>query len=67
MKINGVTHVVISKMDILRELNEWKVIENGKVKNMKTEKAMKEKIIQELKPFGVKKSNVFFSEKKDTI
>lgn len=67
VKINGVTHVVISKMDILRELNEWKIIENGKAKNMKTEEAMKEKIIQELKPFGVKKSNVFFSEKKDTI
>lgn len=67
VKINGVTHVVISKMDILRELNEWKMIENGKVKNLKTEKAMKEKIVEEMKSFGIKKANIFFSEKKDTV
>ncbi|MBP6888747.1 MAG: adenylosuccinate synthetase [Candidatus Pacebacteria bacterium] len=67
VKINGVTHIVISKMDILRELNEWKMIENGKVKNLKTEKAMKEKIIEEMKSFGIKKANIYFSEKKDTL
>lgn len=67
VKVNGVTHVVISKMDILRELNCWKMIENGKVKNLKTEEAMKEKIIKELALFGVKKTNIHFSEKKDTI
>jgi adenylosuccinate synthase len=67
IKINGVTHVVISKMDVLKELREWKMIENGKVKNLKTEKNMKDKIIKELKPFNIKKQNIFFSEKKDAI
>jgi adenylosuccinate synthase len=67
IKINGVTHLVISKMDILRELNVWRVIENGKVKNLKTEKAVKDKILQEAQAFGIKKSNIYFSEKKDSI
>lgn len=67
IKINGVTHIVISKMDILRELNEWKVIEGGKVKNLKTEEAMKKKILETVKAYNIKKANVYFSEKKDTI
>lgn len=65
--INGVTHIVISKMDILRELNEWKMIENRKVIDLKTEKAMKERIIAEMEQYGVPKKNIFFSEKKDSI
>jgi adenylosuccinate synthase len=67
VKINGVTHVVISKMDILRELKEWKIIDGEKVRDLKTEKAMKDRIVKELQALGIKKSNVYFSEKKDTI
>jgi adenylosuccinate synthase len=67
VKINGVTHLVISKIDVLRELNEWKVIESGKVKDLKTEKPMKEYIVNVAKQLNIKKQNIFFSEKKDRI
>ena len=65
--ISGVTHVVISKMDVLRELNEWKIISNKKVIDLKTEKAMKYYIVKELAQLNIKKKDIHFSEKKDTI
>lgn len=67
LKINGVTHVVISKMDILRALNFWKMIVNGKVKDYKTEAMMKNKIIKICKTENIIAQNIFFSEHKDRI
>jgi adenylosuccinate synthase len=43
-RINGVTHLVINKMDILRELGEWKMIVNDEVVSFPSEKAIKEAI-----------------------
>ena len=65
--MNGVTHVVISKMDVLRELDTWKVLEAGEIVDLKDESSMKDYITDALNKLGVKSENVHFSEHKDKI
>jgi adenylosuccinate synthase len=67
ININGVTHLVFNKVDVLRAVQRWAVIDDGKVVKFKTEKAMKEFIVKRLKGLGLPKSRVFFSESKETI
>jgi adenylosuccinate synthase len=65
--INGVTHIVFNKVDVLRVVQRWAVIDHGKVVKFKNEKAMKEFIVKRLKTLGLPRSRVFFSESKETI
>jgi len=67
INMNGVTHLVLSKVDVLREVGEWAVIDGTKVLPFATEKAMKDFILARLSPLGIKKSRVYFSEHKDRI
>jgi adenylosuccinate synthase len=67
VRVNGVTHLVFNKVDILRAIGEWAVIDQGKVKKFSSEKAMKDFIVKRLAPLGLKKNRIFFSEHKDRI
>jgi adenylosuccinate synthase len=67
IRMNGVTHVVLSKVDVLRAVRQWAVYDNKKKIVFKTEKAMKDFIVKRLKPLGIAKNRVYFSESKDRI
>jgi adenylosuccinate synthase len=67
ININGVTHLVFNKVDVLRAVQRWAVIDHGKVVKFKSEKAMKEFIAKRLRSLGLRKDHVFFSESKETI
>ena len=67
IRINGVTHLVFNKVDVLRAVGEWAVIDSGKVKKFASEKAMKDFIVQRLAPLGLKRNRIYFSESKETI
>lgn len=67
IKINGVTHVVFSKVDVLRAVGEWNVIQDGKVIRIESEEEMKQLLTQKLTQCGVQSENIFFSETKDAI
>ena len=67
IKVNGVTHVVLNKMDILRLLGVWKTTVNGELVNLGDEPATRLFITRALE-FGVPHDvKVFFSDKKDAI
>jgi adenylosuccinate synthase len=65
--INGVTHVVLSKMDVLREVGRWELYDTGRHLCFVREADMKKYIQQRLKTFSIAPKNIFFSEHKDTI
>lgn len=67
IRVNGVTHLVFNKMDVLREVGQWAVIDGSKVRKFPTESAMKDFIVKRLAPLGLKKNRIFFSEHKDRI
>jgi len=48
-RINGVTDLIISKMDILRQLRSWSVYRKGKKLTFYSENSIKEFIMNELK------------------
>jgi adenylosuccinate synthase len=65
--INGVTHVVFSKVDVLRDLGVWNVIEKDVVLTLGSESEMKQFLIDKLVAKGLSKDNIFFSESKEGI
>jgi len=67
IRMNGVTHVVFNKMDVLRAVKRGAVIDKGRVREFETEKAMKDFILKRLSGLGIKKNRVFFSESKERI
>ena len=67
IRINGVTHVVFSKTDVLRAVGAWAVIDNNKVITFENEKTMQDFILKRLKGLGILKTHVFFSDSKETI
>jgi adenylosuccinate synthase len=67
ININGVTHLVFNKVDVLRAVQRWAVVDNGKVVKFKNEKAMKVFIVKRLRALGLRKDQIFFSESKETI
>lgn len=67
VKINGITHVVFSKVDVLREVGQWKVLRDGQEVDLVSEEKMKELIENTLVGFGIEKDNIFFSESKESI
>lgn len=67
VNINGITHAVFSKVDVLREVGAWKVIKNGSEIDLVSEDGMKDFITNFLIELGLKKENIFFSESKDGI
>jgi len=77
IQMNGVTHIVFNKVDVLRAVGQWAVIDNDKVVKFsagggsasggKTEKAMNDFIVNRLKSLGISRNHIFFSESKDKI
>jgi adenylosuccinate synthase len=67
IRINGVTHIVFNKIDVLRAVGQWAVIDNDTVVPFKSEKEMTDFVSDRLASLGLKKENVFFSESKETI
>ncbi len=67
IRINGVTHIVFNKVDVLREVGQWAVIDNGRAKKFEDEKKMKDFVIKRLVPLGIKRNRIYFSESKETI
>ncbi len=66
-QMNGVTHVVFSKMDVLRQVSTWAIRDGKKKVSFSNEKLMKAYIVTRLGKLGIKKQNIFFSERKDQI
>jgi adenylosuccinate synthase len=67
IRMNGVTHVVFNKVDVLRDVGAWAVIDNDNVVQFKNEKAMKDYIVKSLATLGIARSKIFFSENKEGI
>jgi len=67
IQINGVTHVVFNKIDVLREVGQWAVIDKNKAVRFKSEKSMQDFVLKRLSGIGIKKHHVFFSESKERI
>lgn len=65
--MNGVTHLVFNKVDVLREVGKWAVIDKNKVVIFKNERAMKDFIVRRLSLLGLSKNRIYFSEHKDRI
>ena len=67
IRMNGVTHIVFNKVDVLREVGKWAVIDNDAVVEFKSEEDMINFVKERLATLGLKKENVFFSESPETI
>lgn len=67
IRMNGVTHIVFNKVDVLREVGQWAIIDQDTVIPFDTEKAFIDFVKERLASLGLKKENVFFSESKETI
>lgn len=67
IRVNGVTHLVFNKMDVLRAIGKWAVIDGKKVVKFRSERAMKDFLEKRLAPLGLKKNRIYFSEHKDRI
>ena len=68
IRVNGVTHLVINKCDIIEKLNKFIIyVKNGNKKEFSSLNEMKEFIIRELKNENILESNIFFSYSKEKI
>ena len=67
IRMNGVTHIVFSKTDVLRAVGAWAVIDENKVVKFKSERAMQDFVLKRLKSLGIPKNKVYFSDSKETI
>lgn len=67
IKVNGVTHLAINKIDILNSLKIWKIREGEKTHSFKNQKAMKSYIVKRLGKLGIVDRRIHFSERKDRI
>lgn len=67
IRMNGVTHVVFNKVDVLREVGAWAVIDEEKVIQFKNEKGIKDFIVKRLAKLDIPRAKIFFSENKEGI
>ena len=65
IRINGITHVVFNKVDVLRAVGAWAAIDHGEVVPFASEKEMNSFIVKRLGSLGIQKSKLLFSENKD--
>ena len=66
VRMNGVTDLVFNKMDVLREVGEWKFYNNGEVIRLDTEQEVRSWLTSYFSTFPTV-SNVYFSGNKDRI
>lgn len=67
VKVNGVTHIVLSKVDVLREVDAWNVRFKDTVTNFANESEMKQYLTDQFSAWGILPEHVHFSEHKDKI
>ncbi len=67
IRMNGVTHVVLNKIDILNQIGVWKAIDGKKIRSFAGPDEMKKFVTARLGDFGVPKKHVYFSERKDRV
>ncbi|MFZ2593799.1 MAG: adenylosuccinate synthetase [Minisyncoccia bacterium] len=65
--VNGVTHLVLNKTDVLDAVGAWKIREGKKIRTFKNGKEMQKYLRTKFVSLGVKSKNIFFSHKKDAI
>lgn len=66
LKINGVTHMVLNKVDVLEKLNRWSLFHENKIKDFTTQKEMCDYIIENT-PFKFNRENALFSGNKHNL
>lgn len=67
VRLNGVTHIVFNKVDVLRSVGQWAVIDNEKIIPFKNEKTMQDFIVKRLQMLGILKKRIYFSTSKEVI
>ncbi|MBY0110767.1 adenylosuccinate synthetase [Patescibacteria group bacterium] len=67
VRLNGVTHLVLSKMDVLDTVGVWKVREGKKIHIFKNGAGLRAFVRARLKKSGIPERNVHFSVSKDKI
>ena len=67
IRMNGVTHVVFNKVDVLRAVGAWAVLDKGEKITFESERAMKDFITERLVSLGLETKNTFYSESKEAI
>lgn len=67
IRINGVTHIVFNKVDVLRGVGLWAAYDRGKELKFENENIFVDFVKERLASLGLKKENMFFSESKETI
>ena len=67
VRINGVTNVVLNKMDVLQKVNMWRVLKDGKEIEFSSEEKMKDFLTEKLGTLGIESKNIYFSAHKDKI
>lgn len=67
IRINGVTHIVLNKVDVLREIGVWKVRDKSGVTEFGSGEEMQEFLRRHLNALGIPEEQIFFSEHKDKV
>ncbi len=67
IKINGVTHLAINKIDVLNKVGTWKLKVKNKILSFKGPDEMKNYIVKYLSSLGLAPRNIHFSERKDRL
>ena len=67
IRINGVTHIVFNKVDVLRAVGTWALYDADKTIQFGSEEKMKDFLTQRLTSLGIPKTNIYFSESKERI
>ena len=67
IRMNGVTHVVFSKIDVLRKVNRWVLLEYNKEILFDDEQIMKDWLVRKLNKLDIVSENIYFSDSKNKI
>lgn len=67
VRLNGVTHLVLSKMDVLDTVETWKVREGKKIHTFRDGAGLRKFIRARLRKSGIAPNHVHFSVSKDKI
>ena len=67
VRMNGVTDLVLNKMDVLRSVGQWKVYNNDKLLEFKNEDDVRSWITSHMHMSSTQLSNIYFSGDKDRI
>lgn len=67
IRMNGVTHIVFSKMDVLRAVKRWVVKDGRLTYRFTNESDMKSHIVRRLSKLGLQAKRIYFSDHKDRI